>query len=277
MHNQVRSAMGTALGTVKETLANESDGSQLSVSNSSSDLAPVEKVRLMPLLVILLALLPALGLFLYFRSSNSVSITETMPDNRQGTADKTSETSPTFLVSPVPNPPIANPKPNVSKTVPLKEPITDTPITTLPKPETKTEKIAQQPDGSLTLSARDAKFRGKDVQINNYKTGPSIGNWKNTAIKVEWTFTMQKPGKFRVRAWYGCPASEIGSVFTITVNNQSLKGTTEATTGWEDYRSFNLGLIEISTAGENKLVLEVNSIRHAQAMSLQKVVLRPDQ
>jgi hypothetical protein len=65
-------------------------------------------------------------------------------------------------------------------------------------------------------------------------------------------------------------------MFTITVDDVPLTAKVMATATWEEYRAFELGTVEILSAGNHQVLIQANTIVHAAAMNLHKLVLKPE-
>ncbi len=278
IHDQVRSAMGTSMGTVEETLAKGSDAAPEVVSASSTDLRAIGGLQWMPILVLIGALLPALGLLLLFRTSNNTSpvgppaISPTQREQR--TVEPPAPTmSPTAPPVTVPQPVPAAP---AQPTVTSKPPPAPTPVAT--PPPSAGQVMPQSTDGTFMLGAEYAVVTPgiEAVLSTRYPQGPSIGAWRNIKDRAHWNLTLRTSGKFRVIARYGCPVADAGSEFTVTVAGNSLKAKVNGTPGWELYREFDLGVIAIPRPGDHQVVVQPTMKTRKAVMNLNRLVLKPE-
>ncbi len=112
--------------------------------------------------------------------------------------------------------------------------------------------LGQDYDGSVALSAHEARLHGDDIQ---YEAGPghdNIGYWTNAGDWCEWKFKLNAPGKFNVTAEVAGPDS---ASFDLSAAGATVRATARSTGSYAKFKSAPLGAIEIATAGPVTLAL----------------------
>jgi len=252
-HDQVRSALGSTIGTVEEVLAKPSDAASPWDQSSPSPVA-VGGIRWLPIVVLAASLLPALALILLLRVSNQPAPFAPAPS----ASPAPPSTGPVTTVTPAPTS-----STNGDSSKPS--------ATTVPG-----RVVVPQADGSLLLKAEEAVIHGTTVQLGFYSAGPSVGRWLDVNDHVSWTIRALSPGRFRVLVRYGCPWASAGSDFSVTVGTSAVVAKVKHTPGWEHYIERDLGSIRIDAAGEHQLVLQPRSKPAAGVMNLNQVLLVPE-
>ena len=121
-------------------------------------------------------------------------------------------------------------------------------------------RIVGTPDqrGIIRLDAEDA-FPDGDT-LRREKLGPrgrtTWGSWKDWDDALEWAISVDTPGRWHVRLTIACPRRQAGTPIRLTVGEQAIDGRVERTDSWEDFRQFDLGVVEITEIGEAVVRLE---------------------
>lgn len=145
------------------------------------------------------------------------------------------------------------------------------------KGEMNIEKVlpSQQPDGTIELSAAMANIHnllGTDVKLENQDGRENIGYWTDPRAWVEWTFVVNKPGRFKVTAQMAAADSEIS--FEIIVNGSKQTAHVTSTGGHTIYKQSKLGSVTIEKAGECTLQIKPVSGKW-KPINLRSVALKP--
>ena len=116
--------------------------------------------------------------------------------------------------------------------------------------------ITSQPaaDGSLVLSANDAKIQGETLRKTQDGGRVRLGSWSNPDDFVSWSFKIDHPGTLEVEITYSCAAP--GSEFTVEMGKQHLEGKTVSTGSWSKYRTDVLGVLYIEKPGQYTVSLK---------------------
>ncbi len=132
--------------------------------------------------------------------------------------------------------------------------------------------IKQEADGSISLPASEAEVNGDSIRYEKSDDRDNIGSWGNPAETAYWQFTITKPAKFDVTAQIAAP--EGNGSFDIVVGGHTLRCSAPTTSGYGDFKSVDLGTINIPEAGATKLVVQpVKDGWHS--MNLKSIVLKP--
>jgi pectin methylesterase-like acyl-CoA thioesterase len=93
-----------------------------------------------------------------------------------------------------------------------------------------------------TLPARNVTIYGTNARMEN--DGANIGFWSDTDTSFEWPSNVP-PGSYKVALTYGLDGSQGGSEIEVTVGDKSFKLTPPATGGWGNYKTVEVGQVEI--------------------------------
>jgi alpha-L-fucosidase len=138
-------------------------------------------------------------------------------------------------------------------------------------PEVAVTPIFQESDGSVRLMAAEASLHGA-LAYENGGGKDNIGYWTNPADTADWTFKVDRPGKFKVTAEI---AAEASGRFEVIVGGQKLQGVAPATKDYTNFKRINLtGMLEIP--GPGIVILTVNPVAEGwQPMNLRSLRLMP--
>lgn len=142
-------------------------------------------------------------------------------------------------------------------------------------PTAEGEEIKQAPDGSITLLAKDATTWSENMRYEPKPEKNCLGYWTEADDFAEWEFNVSKPGRYKVTVSYGCGGGNEGSEVELKQGAQSLKWTTQDTGGFQSWKEMPLGEIEITSTGQQRLVIDPVTKAKAAALDVQKVVLTP--
>jgi len=130
---------------------------------------------------------------------------------------------------------------------------------------------AQQPDGTIKLTAIDATCHGQQIR---YESGPerdNIGFWLDPSEWFEWTVKVAQPGKFAVSAEIAATGS--GS-FRIVAGDQSLQAKAPNTGNYGRFQQVDLGELKIGQTG--KVSIAVKAIPEGwQPFNMKSLTLKP--
>ncbi len=142
-------------------------------------------------------------------------------------------------------------------------------------PTAEGDEINQAPDGSITLLAKDATTWSENMRFEPKPEKNCLGYWTEADDFAEWEFNVSKPGRYKVTVSYGCGGGNEGSEVELKHGSQSLKWTTQDTGGFQSWKEMPLGEIEITSTGQQRLVIDPVTKAKAAALDVQKVVLTP--
>ncbi len=148
--------------------------------------------------------------------------------------------------------------------------------------------LQQHPKSRMVeLLAEDAEIHGTTARYEGGAGKDNIGYWSDAQEFVTWRFHVHKPGQFKVEVEYACPASEVGSVFALSVfpageeadgvgerePNWSIAKEVGDTGSWTDFVKVELGPQRIAEAGVYELRVQPMSIAGDGLMNLKAVRL----
>jgi hypothetical protein len=142
-------------------------------------------------------------------------------------------------------------------------------------PTAEGDEINQAPDGRITLLAKDATTWSENMRFEPKPEKNCLGYWTEADDFAEWEFNVSKPGRYKVTVSYGCGGGNEGSEVELKHGSQSLKWTTQDTGGFQSWKEMPLGEIEITSTGQQRLVIDPVTKAKAAALDVQKVVLTP--
>jgi alpha-L-fucosidase len=112
--------------------------------------------------------------------------------------------------------------------------------------------LNQADDGSIHLAAVDATLGG-GLQYEAGGGKDCIGYWADPKDSPSWTFTVKRPGEFRVTAEV---ATRGTASFTISVGDQTVAGSAPDTGDYTQFQSIKLDrVLDIRTPGAVTLVV----------------------
>jgi len=139
------------------------------------------------------------------------------------------------------------------------------------QPDIQPSVIVQKRDGSVILSASEARLHGTTFQYESGGQLDNIGYWTTPEDWADWEFRIKRPGQFTVSGLIAAPAS---GDFEIFAAGQTLRCSAPNTGNYLTFASVKLGEVKISSAG--KTVLAVRPIKAGwQPMNLKAIRLQP--
>ena len=138
-------------------------------------------------------------------------------------------------------------------------------------PEIQEKGLTQNPDGSLTLLASDAKLHGDQIRFETGERRECLGFWTNPEDWAQWEFTVTRPGKFRATA----KAASVGdSSFTALVGETRLAGQVRSTGDSGNFKTVDLGSVELSKGG--CMMVSVRPVKDGwNPVNLRSIQLKP--
>ena len=126
--------------------------------------------------------------------------------------------------------------------------------------------------GVIELKATQCRIYGEQIVFEpKYQ---NIGYWSNPDDHVEWTITVQRPGKYSVWIDYACPDHTSGNQIEFSCGAETLTGKIDGTGTWDDYRQVNLGTIELAGPNQIAALRPVGQLKK-NLLDLRSVTLKP--
>jgi hypothetical protein len=268
---QVRTGMGTMLGTVREVLT--APEALWNTAESGSGLTAVamaqRRTRMVSLVVLVLTLIPALSLVLLLDGGGAESAVG-------HPAAPASSPEPTVIV---PQPPAIAPAPVFGPTSQPKPPTTRVASNPPARPAAGPESplLRQDADGVLHLMASTAIITTKGARLQGKGTvNPHIGSWNDTEGGLEWQVQVSRPGRFQVVLTYACGRGGDGSILRLAAGDGFINDTVQETGSWDAYKPHTLAQpLTITTTGPLTISLTPHTKKSAAFMKLTGIVLTP--
>ena len=127
-------------------------------------------------------------------------------------------------------------------------------------------------DGSITLTPFTAEIYGPTIVIE--EKHKNLGWWSSADDTVVWTITVPRAGRYAVSWIWACEASAAGNTLVIEAAVKSLRHKVPATSSWDDYKSAELGELELP-AGEVRLTAKPASRPLPALADVKSVTLTP--
>lgn len=274
---QVRTGMGTMIGTVREVLI--APEALWNTAESGYGLNAVamsqRRTRMVSLVVLGLTLVPALSLILLLNgreeNAREFASASTTPAAKPGpTPSVTLPPPPPALAAvPIPSTPSPPPRPAAATTTPAPAP--------RPAAATSSGVVQQEANGVLTLTASSAIITSKGARLQG-KGGdnPHIGSWNNKDGGLEWQTIVTRPGQFHVVMTYACNRSGAGAILKLTAGGDFINDTLKDTGSWDVYTPHTLiQQLTIATAGALTISLSPQEKKSSAFMKLVGIVLTP--
>ena len=130
-------------------------------------------------------------------------------------------------------------------------------------------------DGSLVLSADEAYIHNnegsRDARVQQHDGLANIGYWTDAEAWVQWSFKIDKPGKYEV--WAELAVEKGKSRFSLSLPDQQMEIEVLSTGGYGNYETKPLGIIDIDKAGEYTLRMKPDK-DHWQPVNLRLLELK---
>jgi len=117
----------------------------------------------------------------------------------------------------------------------------------------------QDTKGIVTLPGRTAEVTGTMLRFEPQPHKNTLGYWVNQTDAAYWDFTIDKPGRFQIELTQGCGNGSGGAELEIAVAGQSVKHKVVETGGFQAFKVYKPGTVEINKAGRHRLDLRALS------------------
>ena len=128
-------------------------------------------------------------------------------------------------------------------------------------------------DGSIRCLAIHARVYGPSLVFEEkYR---NLGFWGSAKDHAVWSLNVPKAGRYRVTLDYACANETQGNRFVLAAAGQTLRGVAGGTGTWDDYRSLQLGQLELP-AGSTELAFRSDGEPKSFLMDLRMIRLTPE-
>ena len=102
----------------------------------------------------------------------------------------------------------------------------------------------------------------------------NLGFWTSTDDFASWSLSVAAARKYKVVLDYACENSSAGNSFQLEVGDRKLTGTVRGTGSWDDYRTVEIGTLELP-AGDDVLSLRTGGPLKNALLDLHSIRLMP--
>lgn len=127
-------------------------------------------------------------------------------------------------------------------------------------------------DGSIRCLPIHARIYGPTLILEEkYR---NLGYWGSVEDHAVWSLELPKAGKYRVTVEYACDNGTAGNRWRLSVGQETLTGAVQGTGGWDNYRSLNVGEIDLP-AGPSELLFRSDGNIRSHLLDLRSIRLSP--
>jgi predicted secreted protein len=134
--------------------------------------------------------------------------------------------------------------------------------------------IEQAADGSVTLSATNARIEGPNARIEGGKP-KSIAWWTDVDTSLHWKAKIEKPGKYRVELNFAVLGNRTDGEVSIVAGDQKTDAVLKPGNGMDDFKWGQAGEVTINKPGELEVTAMPVDKVHVCVLYLRSIVLRP--
>ena len=154
------------------------------------------------------------------------------------------------------------------------------------KPEVDPPVVVQKDSSPIKLTAVTAVTAGKAIKYYNPLGGYHVSRWDDPQDSVTWWIRINQPRRYQVWITYAAQEEWEGGKYRVSVGSVPLEATVVNTgafcfdiglpceTGYE-YRTYNIGIVDLSEAGQYKLTIRPASAAGHDLMYLKSIELTP--
>jgi hypothetical protein len=144
------------------------------------------------------------------------------------------------------------------------------------------EPIKAAADGSFWLAAHLATTIGEKLRYEPQPHKNTVGYWTQSKDKAQWSFHLDRPGKFNVAVLQGCGNGQGGSIATLTMTPKSAASNGETlaqdfevleTGHFQNFQWKQLQPVELKQTGVYSLEVSPKEIRKNALMDIRAIQL----
>ena len=133
------------------------------------------------------------------------------------------------------------------------------------------EPVRPDSQGTLTLGAAVAELHGDQIKQEEQGGQPNIGFWDRADEWVSWKAQLPKTGKFKISV--SCASLNPDPEFVVEVAGQKFNAKAPQTGGWDEFKTVEVGQVEIKQAGELAIAIRPRDAQTWKAINLREVKL----
>ncbi|MGB0582021.1 MAG: hypothetical protein ACPGVU_20185 [Limisphaerales bacterium] len=135
-----------------------------------------------------------------------------------------------------------------------------------------TEKSTEHADGTIVLSALDAKVFGQRAKLETHPGNHRIGFWVDSNDYVHWDFKPKKTGRYLVEIAYS-QAGPPGNEVQITFNGNPITIRVNSTGSWYAYTGMRTGQVQLDAGVRYSVDVKCTRQVSGAVMNLKAIVL----
>ncbi len=135
--------------------------------------------------------------------------------------------------------------------------------------------ITQGSDSPFELDYLRAVTSGKALKRFNREGGFHIAKWTGPGDSVTWHILLSQTGVYRVRIRYAARNGWEGSKYVVMIGSESLTAAVETTDDWYQYKTFDVGNVNLKNAGEYAVSVRPVAESDHSLMYFKSLVLEP--
>lgn len=120
---------------------------------------------------------------------------------------------------------------------------------------------------AVTLSAGQARVTGA-LKILDTPVEYTIHYWNNLDDTISWTWSDASPGNYLVTINYSLDKTLTGGVFSLKAGEQQITVTAPSTESWHDFKTFEIGILQIEQAGILTVTLQALKLPEAKETAM---------
>jgi alpha-L-fucosidase len=133
--------------------------------------------------------------------------------------------------------------------------------------------LQQSADGSILLTASEARTHGDQIRYESGHQRDNIGFWLNPEDWADWDIAVRRPGNFELAVDIAGPAA---TSIQIVAGTQKVVGKLPATGDYGKFQEVSLGRISIASSGRNTVKLQ--AVKDGwNAVNVKAIKLKPVQ
>ena len=135
--------------------------------------------------------------------------------------------------------------------------------------------VTQGSDETFELDYMTAVTAGKAVKRFNRDGAFHISKWTGPEDSATWHLLISQTGRYKIRIRYAARGEWAGGKYVVAVGAQSITGAVERTGDWYQYRTFELGTVKITKAGDYAVSIRPAAATGHNLMYFQSLELEP--